>query len=147
MNRAAVQPAGLFWGLTTAHSGPERLIYERWQDWIKNSPELLGSTDYRNEPLIAGQTQAVRVRYRTGIDLGVGSKITVLAPWYSGISFQTQDEARANYLSIRVDLTDASVVTVQVPAVAALLATGQGHCRWRLEGGRRNHSNKSRDRI
>jgi hypothetical protein len=111
------QPAGLFWGLTTAHSGPERLIYERWQDWIKNSPELLGSTDYRNEPLIAGQVQALRVRYRTGIDLGVGSKITVLAPWYSGISFQTQDEARANYLSIRVDLTDASVVTVQVPAV------------------------------
>ena len=109
-------PAGLAFGLANAPES-DQLVYERWLDWFDNSPELLGQTTYRNEPLLAGEQLNVVIRYRTGIDLDVGSKVTVLVPWSSGIRLQSQEADRPNYLVLRSTFDAGAVVASQAPGV------------------------------
>lgn len=106
-------PANLVYGLENAS---DQFEYREWLDWLDNYPERFGTTDYINEPLIAGGRQTIRVRYRAGVDLPIGSRIAIAAPFGAGITFQFLEPSEPNYIEVRSDNFERQLVAVTVPA-------------------------------
>lgn len=95
---------------------PENTEYQQWFSYWQNQPQLLGEVSYRNEPLLAGESQALTVRFTPGMDLPVGSVLTLMAPWESGISFQAQTTTAPNHVvAVSRGLAQLSPSAVDAP--------------------------------
>ncbi len=123
-------PPALQWGL---ENEPDEFEYQLWLDWFENNTERLGRTSFFNEPLMAGETQAMTIRYQSGVDLPEGSKIAVLAPWTSGIQFQISDPDGPNYVEIRSRNLELSFVATQVPTQVPFNSWYKGQVRTAFE--------------
>jgi hypothetical protein len=91
-------PVELIWGL---HRKPESLDHQQWAETLINFPQRLGTIDYRNEPLRAGDQQSIQVRYIAGTDLPQGSVVALMLPWQAGTRLQITDPQAESYLTVR----------------------------------------------